>query len=592
MTNNDLNSIREKLQELFDLEGVKQIVCVDDHYREFKDELIVDIIGELEKHDINNLHRLSNEIEELKPIVWENEDTWKNQIQRIWNSSIDSERKSLVNRINNVIPISTDTSLTEIEIFESLSSIIGSLVELKELSYRQWKDSYGPYGENFKEEDSSKRTIFLFDQNLSEEEGGEENGGIKIIEKLLRNGNNSIMCGLFSHTFTQQEEYKKWEDFARDYEIDKNRFILISKKNLTEDKPGFVRRLRLTILSKYCKILKDKTSGILENSFEESKKKIDELNIYDFEKIVFHSSLLEGIWEPDTLFRLYNIYHKHHIYRNLIGTQDIFSTTDKIRKISGIGIKDIGRNDSDPEKLWEISRLELYEEGDQINKLHRPIELGDIFLLNKGNFILLAQPCNLMVRTSKPKGERANNVREVILAEIRKENKPENSSFYSDLKYFVENTDEIWYVDFRKACSVLLCILDLCVFNPDGIARISTDDICPSSTLPAWNYRFGKLKKKFDEIIAEYNGYTDKKYDKDFLEKYLLPKSPASGRVLLKPQLKSDPQKQKYTIEYNCKRVKRLCKQHAEDILLKYSHYISRSAFEHDLGKEENNQKA
>ncbi len=586
MTDND----RKALEKLFELEKIEQIICVDDQYRDFHEDAINDVIGYIAS-DGEIQTKITRNVRELGDLIWEDDTQWKSQLKKIWSDADKVKRKNLYEQLIQLIPEfpNHDNQKKDAEYSGALKELLKPLqtIELKELSYSQWTKDYGRSGESLTDDELKKKgTLFLFDQDFSNESeiGGTIDGGINIIKNLLaRDSDIPIMCGLLSHTFDPGDEINKWKEFAREYGIDNDRFVLISKQNLTEDIPGFIWRLRLPILSKYCNVLKEQASDILNKSFKESNKEINELNVYDFEKIVFHSSSAEGIWETDTLFRLYNIYHKHSIYQNILETQGIFETTNKLREISKI---EMGRSNGNHSKLWKIQRLEYYEDGKQINKLHRPIELGDIFANTEGKkFILLAQPCNLMVRTSNPKGNRANDFHEVILAEIKLPEKKENSSLYSELLYFDENTGESWYIDFRKTHSVLLCILDLCVFNPEGDARISSDENCPPAVLPAWNYRFNILKKKFEAIIAEYSKYSDKKYEEDFLKKYLLPKCPAYGKALFTPKLQIDRENEKSTIKYNCKRVERLCKQHAEAILLKYSHYISRSAFDHDFGK-------
>ena len=46
----------------------------------------------------------------------------------------------------------------------------------------------------------------------------------------------------------------------------------------------------------------------------------------------------------------------------------------------------------------KIRHKEIYSNGELINSLHKPIENGDIFQINDEKFILVAQPCDMMVR--------------------------------------------------------------------------------------------------------------------------------------------------------------------------------------------------
>jgi hypothetical protein len=587
MTDNHLKEIHAGLQQLFLLEGIRQVICVDDQYYKFNNEIRGDIIALIESFDIDTRRLIAEKIIEFKDLIWEDDAQWRDQVEKIWINADEKKQKDLYTLIDKLSPVPQESPGTDEEYAGLLKKIISPAagVELKELSYSQWKEYYASSLKKFDDEATKNGTLFLFDQDLSMEEGGTPDQGIKIIKGLLdKHKESTIMCGLLSHTFDPDEEFGKWEKFAEENFIDRDRFILISKKRLREDNVSFVRRLRLPIISKYCKKLKEQTSSIIEKAFEESKKKIEELSVYDFEDIVFRSSYDEGIWEPDTLFRLYNIYQKYSTNQQILSNSDLFQSTDTLRKISKIQIGNIEGNIGE---LWKIQRLEYYEKGDQINGLHIPIGLGDIFQDSRSpkqkRFILLAQPCNLMVRTD-PKGERTNDFHEAILAEIvENPRKPQFTESYYELLYFDDHDGTSRYIDFRKTYTVLLCILDLCVYNKDGEAKISSTNVCPPGVIPAWNYRFDKLKKEFDLIIKEYIEKKNKGYDENFLKKHLLPRSSRSGRNIFKPELKFNGQKDQGSITYNCRRIGRLCKQRAEVALSKYAHFISRRAFEHDF---------
>lgn len=580
MKANQLKETQEALRRLFESEGIKQVICVDDQYMEFPGDFINDVIGNLETLDFGSLRQIPEKIADLKDIkFWEDDEaeTWKSQLKKIWEDADLEKKRNLIYQINQLFPylpdFDKDKDIKHSGILEYiLNTSIG--VEFKGLSFRDWEKSCDKY----LKEEIVNQTIFLFDQDFSKE-GGSEEEGIKIIQNL-QSKEKQIWCGLLSHTFTFKNEYGKWNEYAKKYNIDKDRFVLIAKDRLTEDQLGFARMLRLTVMNKCCKELKDRVSYIIKETFDESQRKIDELDIYDFEHIVFRSSYEEGIWEPDTLFRLYNIYQKRNARQRAFDDPGLRACTGKIRELSSISISDIDENISE---LWEVQRQELYEEGAYINRLHLPIDLGDIFQKTDGNslkkFILLAQPCNLMVRADAPKGKRAHDFNEVVLAEIV--NKPGKSSdSYYELLYLDETSGNSNYVDFRKTHTVLLCILDLCVYDKDGKAKMTIGETCPDSVIPSWKMRFDLLKKRVIKIINRYKEYNVKGYDKNIL-KLSLPKSSHYKSGLF--EAKIDLEKGKESLSYDCQRIGRLCFPRAGEMLTKYAHHISRYAFEHDF---------
>jgi len=586
------------IRTLFEIEEIKRIICVDDNYRKFQDTDVSYLRARLKYSDYKEREQLSKRIEKFHDIIWENDVAWENQLTQMWDASDKKEREELTNQINEIIGKDNSTEMDN-KYSSLLKDKIKPLgVELEELSYSEWKEKYGPWGENLLGNPGQEKALFLIDKDLSKESGCSPDQGVRIIEKLLENDkDNKLMCGLWSHTIKSKTERDEWMKIARDYDIDQDRLVLISKENLESNHEDFFKRLRLPIISKYCKELKNQASSVLDTASKKSIAEINDLDFYDFEDSIFRSSYNEGAWEINTLFRLYNIHHKYFFRNEILNNSDLSKITDKIRQIN----QTMDQPNDDSKKLWKTLRLEYYEDEKHVNCLQMPIESGDIFENYKKDgtpgkkYILLAQPCDLMVRAKYPnKGKRARDFHEGILFEI--DNKPgEDDDSSYELKYFDEDSRNSMYINFKKKYHILLCILDLCVFNVNGVSQMSSNEEYPINVIPAWQYRFEKLKEKFDRTTEEYNKYLKifkdgncKGIDEGFLKKHLLPKSSHYGTALFKPSITI--KKNITTIEYNCRRVGRLCKQHAESAWLKYSHLISRKAFDHDFtasGKDE-----
>jgi hypothetical protein len=153
----------------------------------------------------------------------------------------------------------------------------------------------------------------------------------------------------------------------------------------------------------------------------------------------------------------------------------------------------------------------MYEPGEYINGLHLPIEAGDIFQKAEGNstklFILIGQPCDLMVRTSN--GQRQPELTDVLLAELAPLDK---QKLYTELlPYFGDDRSKLYYVMFRRIHMIDPCVLDLCVFNSDGAAMIDPAAACPSRLTPAWKKRFEVSCRKARSILTRYGTFADGK---------------------------------------------------------------------------------
>jgi hypothetical protein len=565
---------REGLQKLFEVEEIRQVVCVDDQYREYPDDAVDNIIAYFTSLGDKTLKSNTAGISDFKDIIWD-DNIWREQLKEIWDDADVDKRKILSKKIIEKFPKIADdfpelNDGDDAVYADKLKNILGPLtnVEFKEISFSKWENTKDEY----LIDKVAKKTLFLFDRNFEKEERRKDEG--LFIIRNLQEKNKQVVCGLLSHTFQPQEEYKEWIRLSEQNDIDKDRFILISKERLNEDHIGFAGSIRRTLMNKYCKKVISEIPEIITRAFDEAKKEIDKLEVYDFEDIVFRSSLVEGVWELDTLFRLYNLYQKQNAREQALNKESVRENVERIRSISSI---DLGNIENRKSELWKIQRRELYEDGEYINGLYMPIELGDIFQKTEGGdiYILITQPCNLMVR----KGVRPNNAHEVTVAKIVK-NQPRNPESFYKLLYFDRDSRDSHFVDFRKTFTVQLCILDLCVFNKDGLSRMSVSDTCPDSVIPSWKLRFEKLKRKVEKIVGTYKKKEMGCKDKQLLD-ILLPRSSHGGNGIFKANI--ELQKENEAISYTCRRIGRLCLPRAGEMLTKYAQYISRSAFEHDF---------
>src|SRR5262249_33559589 len=132
-------------------------------------------------------------------------------------------------------------------------------------------------------------------------------------------------------------------------------------------------------------------------------------------------------------------------------------------------------------KALEIRQLELYEDTEYLNQHFTPVDLGDIFEIERGSgvpskqYILLAQPCDMMVRHDDPKGERKHGVSEATLLEVfvdtpatAGEQQATSIKYDPVLMYrldYYQADGKHGYVDFSASRTVNLTILDLCAMR-------------------------------------------------------------------------------------------------------------------------------
>jgi hypothetical protein len=94
--------------------------------------------------------------------------------------------------------------------------------------------------------------------------------------------------------------------------------------------------------------------------------------------------------------------------------RSVYELANRLRSLARVRVGDWG---GPTEMEIRVRRLEWFDDGDEINQQHLPLELGDIFeIASKPNklFILVAPPCDLMMRQD---GKRHHTVENGLLLE-------------------------------------------------------------------------------------------------------------------------------------------------------------------------------
>lgn len=589
-----IRNARSSIKKLFTRLDIKRVVCVDDQY---------DQQPSLSK--FLDFYKFASEdfrsedfsaFPGLQAIVLADPDLIRDRdLEKLWDGLTPKDQKRLFILIRTKVNSKNDTDYAQTlkKVFQP------QVVELKELSLAQWRREKPQFLSEAKE----VKTLFLFDRDFRSE-GGAENEGETLIEDILVSGEeDTIMCGLLSHTFGIEEEHSRLEEYGKENKTNKDSFIFISKKQLRDNPLEFARRIKLTALSPKFKKLKEISSNIIEAAHSKAFKEVDKIDIYDFEHIIFQSSALEGIWEPDTLFRLFGIHHRSSAREMARSDDQLYELATNIRPISTVSIDSIDA----PEHLsWQIRKLELYENSDYINNLRMPIELGDIFDVKLQNnlkrFILIAQPCDLMVRTS---GKRKQTMTEVTFAEIiglediqRKDEKgdPLDQDAFFELPYFAEDRTKR-FVSFQKKYSIKLSIIDLCVYQGNGFAFLDINDPCPKRLIPTWESHYKDSIAKMKELIDQYE-QINKACSKLLQEEAKQILDLTRARILALPEVFLLDRNEKTSlftgdidlvrkiVSYNLKRSGRLCQEYSTALLAKFAAFLARDAFEHDFGRD------
>ena len=568
----NIEQAQSAVKGILDVLKIARVVCVDDEY---DDEVpIEEVVSSACAIDRAVLREL---LPELGDNIPDDLDVLREQVRRLWTDLDAPTRSDRAERILRAAPRQNDEEIDDIRYALILDDLIPKDILLT-LSPKQWKERR----DALLTEDSEQRTLFLFDQDLSKA-GGDPEGGIKIIASLLaRDDSENLICGLLTHTVSPAQQFSAWAELSEAHHIPRDRFLVVPKLHLREDPVLFAQTLKLVALSPDFAILKHKAKGIIEDAAASAASRVEAINIYDLDHMVFQVSADEGLWEPDMLFRLHTLFHRLESRRRAHEGGELEMIASRMRSVSDIPTKTQFMIAS---STWEIQRSELYESAAYLNQNHLPLEVGDIFEKIGSNsrkrYVLLAPPCDLMIRKD---GKRHPELVHVPVAEVVPT--PDPPRHATEMEYFGENPNERWYVKLKQVHQVSVCLLDLCVFNDDGSATIRVDGEVPEMIRPAWKARYAILVRLFrgrlnrmnslSPVVGETQDVTNVKarirleLGSDLLNEGLF-----KGALLEQNGIRS--------IAYDCRRIGRLFGSRAFGLLMDYTACLSRPAYDRDF---------
>lgn len=440
------------------------------------------------------------------------------------------------------------------------------------------------------------RTLFLFDQELEVDDAalGFAKGSDIIrdmAEKERAGFGTRWFCGMLTHTVAKGNEVSSWRQLEDSEKLDLRFFMPIAKATL-DDAPAFYGAVYRTLINTYCQTMKSLAQDAFGEALKDALERFADLDPIDFEHMVVKSSGVEGVSELETLIRLYGIIQKDQVKSQILQQARVGEFAAAARTVKDIA--DIGRalSATSQERLHKLRWEELYESDQLVNSYNDPLRNGDLFEIGEGDelklWVLIAQPCDLMVRTNG-KRVREENFKVAVLAPVRtwplggEARAKEGFRFFS-LEHYDHGGAQSAVVQFADATPANLQVLDLAVFNKDGRCQL-TAAVDPALSLPsrAWEKRDAELRSHFGKVTKQIEAA--RKAHKDVV----------AGLLATEIIPRAAPKKAfaKYgsydggAFTYPIRRCGRIRDPLAASLLSAYSRYLARDAFEHDFSKAE-----
>ena len=584
-TNRDEQKTKQAIQSLLKISKIAKVIYIDDFFE--KEFHVEDIIGEISGASCEEKLKIQTI---LPGISLDNEnDVLASQIRALWNRWSPNQQKE--NAENIFLALNTDFS-QDFKAFNRVISLFPNSIKPIATSPSEWINHKE---EIFLEASPENKILCIFDQNLNKAVGiqnsNSRNGMGLIKEIIIRDLQENIICCLLTWTISLiDKEMAAWRELAIEHDIKLCDFLPLAKVRLEEENSSllFADGIKKALLNLPCEKWKQTAIPMIETSTQKAISQLRDLEVYDFEYIVFRASISEGIWELETLNRLFQIFHRDE-FRNLVLDPENSGVLNNLindsQRISDIKF-DSEIIEHTFHQIGTLRTKELFESAQLVK--HTPLNLGDLFVneKDKTTYILLMQPCDLMVRCKDSQVGKRNNesifiplipFKRITHEEFKK--KTENHfRTHSSMSYYYSNLSDIAEISFSGAEWVDIKVLDLAVLDPDGKCQLNLKNLpnIPEICTIGW-------KKRLEDLIQYYseNGQQLNK-----IHKHVTRMKNQDVKELIRKATLTSQGYLKDNFNFHLKRIGRYRRPGSDRLLKAYMQYLSRDAEEMDFAKE------
>ena len=459
--------------------------------------------------------------------------------------------------------------------------VIGTAAEIILLSLKQWEQRKNAL---LAEADATP-TLFIFDDDFTLEGQSKTHGRQLIGQTHASNAAYKFVYALLTHNAPSDDaEISLQKDIEEQAPELADYLLVIGKGRLSENGDRFAERMKHLLLYRLFRVLTQRLRDETTKASDLAIKQINDLGVQSFERIILGTSREEGAWSPDTLVRVIGVYQQQQIKQNIRKDPKLHDLVREIHPICDVGTSVMTEGVTTAAK--RLQHDEIYESGDLVNAVHLPLASGDIFKDSKGQqYILLAQPCDLMVRDTGLRRSKDRDRRQMVpLAPLRKvESRFEGVGLPAEqyeLPHFIDK--ERWSVRLSETYHLPVWLLDLAVLNDDGHCSIVSGHQPSPLLIDPWRKRIAILDQRGAAIAASMAKITDAVIDKaELLLSYCRIPLGSPFDVQLTQEQNGPEMKWKLTIGLT--RAIRVTELHSTAVLIEYAAHMARLAHPHDL---------
>ncbi len=579
------------MEKLFKMENIKYIISVDDCFAEseeqqLREELFIEALTSFEtvKKYLIGLGKKS-QVDEIQGMLDLQVDV-SNSIQSLINTLKKEEVSECLQTIHSNYRISLNEKEGILEFLKKLKTE-GIIEKYLTIHSTHEAEKFDVAANGM----TDGAILWLIDKNFSKV-GESDTAGVELAKNKVSQSqipdNFIFMLTTIDGISDNEEDIEGvFDKMLADNGAEKTSFIYYIKKDLilTKKYDRVTKSLAYGFKRKQCYRLIDDYVECLHQSCNKTVEKLHSLKQDTLDYVFGEKVQGNGESYFDFFNRLTQIFHEDE-YSCLLSTKmiDISTKINHYQNLCNEIPQAIGDLKVARKKLAEIRKKELFDT--YVNEKHREISTGDIFKFKDCYYILVTQSCDTYLRDDgKRKLEKA------ILLKILEQ----TSAFYKyELSCFcdLENSFKKAFVIFQDNYIIPFDVLDLCVANEDGQARINTAyfeeahslDFCFTS-----NY-----KKRYEKLIRFFSEVYKNKFILDrFISRSNHEENIDKIKESYKYLLNSDKIVKNFKIEdslmiYPIQRIARLNEQHTVALLNEYGHILSRIGYPFDFMKEKN----
>ncbi len=490
----DIAEARAELEPLLNAAGIDRVVFVDNEFEVSVDELISalrDIPPDRRAHVAHLGDGIDFEVPEADESVWIDQVTERFENLGDWEKAVTGA---------DALARSGHRDVRD----QPNAGAIGPLVpqEMTDLlSPQEWDARKA----QILDEAPTNRTLILLDRHFEE---GDEAGPRLLREVFDHQNAGHVRAGIVTNTVTRAEEQGLWTDLVEAFGFPPDRFVVISKENWAKGCLSFPQSLKVALLTPQLDALLQVVSEALTTAHDASIEALKEISPYELERLVFAFSQREGVWEPETLLRLASISTRRHALTALRSDLSIHARVSEARRIASLKTTEVSATtEQAAATARRLQHAEVFDDGDYVNAVHLPLELGDVFRKRTSDtrFVLVAQPCDLMVRLG---GKRTPEPEFLTLVRIQDSEPDRDPRNWYEIPFFNADGSSTFAL-LNRPWLVPAEALDLCVYNASGSVEINIGGTSPERVTPHWDARFARQREWAASCTAKILGVPD-----------------------------------------------------------------------------------